>query len=86
MFIYEIRVLILPENDTLVWCHSVVFFISSCHNDFLLKEGCNRGHGLSAAINLGRLEDRRKLLELLLLHSEQYFFVDITALQNLLPS
>ena len=34
----KLGVLIFPKNDTLVWCHSVVFFIYLCrHNDFLLE-------------------------------------------------
>ena len=51
------------------------------------KEGCNWGHGLSAAIKLGSLE---KTVGDLSLHSGVYhtspFFVEKTALLNILPS
>jgi hypothetical protein len=42
------------------------FFARDC---IQTKEGCNRGHGLSAAIKIGTPE---KLLELLFLHSGVY--------------
>ena len=51
------------------------------------KEGCNRGHGLAAAIKLESLE---KTVGALSLHSGVYysspFFVEKTALLNILPS
>ena len=52
-----------------------------------IKEGCNWGQGLSAAIKLGSLE---KTVGALSLHSgvdySSPFIVEKTALHNLLPS
>ena len=52
-----------------------------------IKEGCNWGHGLSASLKIGTPE---KTVGALSLHSGVYysspFFVEKTALYNLLPS
>ena len=53
----------------------------------IIKEGCKRGHGLSAAIKLSRKsgENCWSFSYYTLVCTEQPFFVEKTTLHNLLP-
>ena len=65
---------------SIVWEHNLSYLVN-------IKEGCNRGHGLSVAIKLGSLEKTigASLIALWCALSSP-FFVEKTKLHNLWPS
>ena len=83
------RTIFIAVPDLARQIHSDVLTIGAYRpHGKLFKEGCNSGHGLSAAVKLGSLE---KTVGTCLLHSgvctmSSPFHVEKTALHNLLPS
>ena len=74
-------------NESYPVRHSEFFWTNIFENAIQNKEGCNWGHGLSAAIKIGTPEKTvgASLIALWCVLSSP-FFVEKTALHNLLPS